>query len=133
MFVTDQTKRWPLFTIAIISQIIGTWVSFAFGSVILTLYHLVYATTTLATALINIKTKVSIHIAGIAGPITFLAIFLGPLQMLWWVFVIPVAWSRLKLNAHTPLQLALGFFTAVGVTIGTLFFSLPPFIQLGVL
>jgi membrane-associated phospholipid phosphatase len=103
----------------------GTWVSFAFGSLILTLFHLCYTTTTLATALINTKTKISVHIAGLAGPITFLVFFLGPIHMLWWLVVLPVAWSRLELNAHSPFQLILGFFIAVTVTMGTLGITFP--------
>ncbi len=125
VFVSDQNKRSSLFAIAITSQILGTGVAYLIGSSILTLFHLCYVTTTTVIAMINVKTKLSVHIAGIAGPVTFLAFFLGPLQLLWWLTIPPVAWSRLKLKAHSIPQLVIGFLTAVMVTASTLFFASP--------
>jgi len=127
LFVSDQTKRGPLFTIAIISQLIGAVLALIFGSIVLTLFHLCYATTTFTTAMINTQTKLSVHIAGIAGPVTFLVYILGPIHILWFLTIVPVAWSRLELKAHTPLQLMLGFITAVFITAGTLALVSPVF------
>lgn len=68
-----------------------------------------FSAATLCVWLINRHWKISIHCVGVGGA-TFLLCYVGG-KMLWpGVFLIPlVAWARLKLLAHTPLQLVAGF------------------------
>jgi membrane-associated phospholipid phosphatase len=58
--------------------------------------------------IITLKWKISIHASGIAGPFTALVYILGGVMLPLLLVVIPVAWARVELKAHTVMQVAVG-------------------------
>ncbi len=58
--------------------------------------------------LITFKWKISIHASGITSPFTALVYLLGGVMLPLLLVVIPVAWARVELKAHTKLQVTAG-------------------------
>ncbi len=67
-----------------------------------------YIVNGLIMVFITLKWKISIHASGIASPIMALIFFLGSSLIPLVVLVLPVAWSRLELKAHSKWQLTMG-------------------------
>jgi len=57
---------------------------------------------------ITLKWKISIHASGVTGPITALLFLLGGMIFPLFLVVVPVAWARVELKAHTVMQVAAG-------------------------
>jgi len=57
---------------------------------------------------ITFKWKISIHASGIAGPFIALVHQLGSAMLPLLLVLIPVAWARVELKAHTKLQVTAG-------------------------
>ncbi|MCX6648307.1 MAG: hypothetical protein NTV61_02820 [Candidatus Bathyarchaeota archaeon] len=57
---------------------------------------------------ITLKWKISIHASGVTGPFTALVYILGGVMLPLLLVVIPVAWARVELKAHTVMQVAVG-------------------------
>ncbi len=62
----------------------------------------------LVLMMITLKWKISIHASGITGPFTALLYLLGGVVFPLILVVIPVAWARVELKAHTVMQVAAG-------------------------
>jgi membrane-associated phospholipid phosphatase len=62
----------------------------------------------LVLMVITLKWKISIHASGITGPFTALLYLLGGVVFPLLLVVIPVAWARVELKAHTVMQVAVG-------------------------
>jgi hypothetical protein len=62
----------------------------------------------LVLMVITLKWKISIHASGVTGPVTALIFLLGGVMMPLLLVVIPVAWARVELKAHTVMQVAVG-------------------------
>jgi len=62
----------------------------------------------LVLMVITLKWKISIHASGVTGPVTALIYLLGGLMLPLLLVVIPVAWARVELKAHTVMQVAVG-------------------------
>jgi len=58
--------------------------------------------------LITFKWKISIHASGITSPFTALVYLLGGMMLPLLLVVIPVAWARVELKAHTKMQVTVG-------------------------
>jgi membrane-associated phospholipid phosphatase len=58
--------------------------------------------------LITFKWKISIHASGIMSPFTALVYLLGGVMLPLLLVVIPVAWARVELKAHTKMQVTVG-------------------------
>jgi membrane-associated phospholipid phosphatase len=58
--------------------------------------------------LVTLKWKISIHASGITSPFTALVYLLGAVTLPLLLVVIPVAWARVELKAHTILQVIVG-------------------------
>ncbi|NNG27973.1 MAG: hypothetical protein HKM87_10635, partial [Ignavibacteriaceae bacterium] len=71
-----------------------------------------YISNTLITILINRYEKISAHTMGAAGPMAAFTFVLGPFALFIMILVIIVGWARIKLECHTFIQVALGFFFA---------------------
>ena len=61
----------------------------------------------------GLKFKISLHMTGAASSITALIIILGGWWGLLYLFCIPIAWARVKVEAHTELQVLSG--TILGI------------------
>ena len=62
----------------------------------------------LVLMIITLKWKISIHASGITGPFTALIYQLGSTMLPLLLLVIPVAWARVELKAHTIRQVTAG-------------------------
>jgi membrane-associated phospholipid phosphatase len=71
-----------------------------------------YISNTLLTILINRYEKISAHTMGAAGPMAAFTFVFGPIALFLILLVIIVGWARIKLECHTFIQVALGFFVA---------------------
>jgi membrane-associated phospholipid phosphatase len=58
--------------------------------------------------LITFKYKISIHASGITGPVTALVYIIGITMIPLFLTVLPVAWARVELKAHTKMQVTTG-------------------------
>ncbi|MBN1683013.1 hypothetical protein JW865_05625 [Candidatus Bathyarchaeota archaeon] len=67
-----------------------------------------YFVNSLVLTIITFKWKISIHASGITGPVTALVYLLGLTMIPLFLFVIPVAWARVELKAHTIMQVTAG-------------------------
>lgn len=76
-------------------------------------FMLCYAINTALIFFITLVWKISVHVTSLGGPIAAMTYVFG-LQSLWLLLLMPpLAWARVKLKAHTPMQTiaggALGF------------------------
>ncbi len=69
---------------------------------------LCYVVITFVGAIISLFWKISLHLAGIAGPVTALSFLLHPLWGLLYFLLLPLGWARIYLKKHTPSQAVLG-------------------------
>jgi membrane-associated phospholipid phosphatase len=65
---------------------------------------------------ISLRWKISVHASGIAGPSTALIYAFGVMAAPLLLLALPVAWARVKLGAHTILQVALGVLLTILIT-----------------
>ncbi|MEN3185105.1 MAG: hypothetical protein ABDK94_01470 [Atribacterota bacterium] len=77
-----------------------------------------YIAVTLAGAFVSLFWKISLHLAGIAGPVTALMMLLHPLWGLLYLSLIPLGWARWYLKKHTVPQVVAGSFMSVMLTLG---------------
>ncbi len=118
ILVPDRYARGPFFAQAIACYSVATVTLAILNSYPMAVLSLSYLTVTLAIAVINhYATKVSVHMAGLAGPAAFLMI-LGnyPLGALLMILVPILAWSRWKSRSHTMVQILLGVMVSVLIT-----------------
>jgi hypothetical protein len=62
----------------------------------------------LVLLLITFRYKISIHASGVTGPVTALVYIIGLTMIPLFLFLIPVAWARVELDAHTKWQVTAG-------------------------
>jgi len=117
MYAYERQTRFRPFMGAIACYLLGLITLLAASAPLLVLALMAgYMVNTIIMMLITLRWKISIHASGIAGPATFLVYAFG-LQFWWmWLLILPVGWARLKLRAHTPSQVVVGFFLTVALT-----------------
>ena len=121
VFVSKRSDRPIYFVPAVASHAIGGWVYAVLGDQLLAMFAFTYAAVTASILLVTFAEKVSVHVAGVAGPTTFMVLTFGLTYSVLYVLVPAVAFARLCLRAHTAKELALGTLTAVAVTVITWF------------
>jgi membrane-associated phospholipid phosphatase len=67
---------------------------------------------TIIGGLISYYWKISAHALGLASAITLLVFLIRPWALIGAIAIPILAWARLTLNRHTPLQLAIGIIMA---------------------
>jgi len=77
---------------------------------------LCYGCNTVIMLLITLRWKISVHASGVAGPATALVYSMGAWAAVFFILLIPVAWARVRLKAHTPWQVWAGALVTVIVT-----------------
>ncbi|MCX6090305.1 MAG: hypothetical protein NTX88_08080 [Candidatus Atribacteria bacterium] len=75
-----------------------------------------YILVTLVGALISLYWKISMHLAGIAGPITALVFYVSPYFLLAYLLLIPLGWARLTLKKHSLSQIMVGSACSIFLT-----------------
>jgi hypothetical protein len=67
-----------------------------------------YIAVTFFGAFISLFWKISMHMAGIAGPVTALIFLVNPIFVLAYFLLIPIGWARYILKKHTFPQIVIG-------------------------
>ena len=120
--VHDRTKRTPIFLAIILSYIAGVFVFWVFDNYIMFLIALSYCIVTIVIMIINLFWKISVHAAGMSGPLTALVFIFGIYFIPVFILTLPVAYSRYKMNFHNKGQLFAGFFIPIFITYMIYFF-----------
>ena len=120
IFVSKLEDRPKFFVPALLSYFTGYLYFELLGISVLSSFLLCYFTVSLATFLVSIKWKISIHMAGSSGPLAFIYMLFGPLSLPSFLVLPLIAWARIKLGAHTLMQCIAGTLLSIIITILTL-------------
>jgi membrane-associated phospholipid phosphatase len=126
--ISDRTKRPRFFALSLIGYSLGVVTFGLLYSTSMMVLSIAYVFVTLSVAVISFFWKVSVHTTGIAGPVTGLTYVFGWRAVPMYLLLLPVGWARLKLKAHTPMQLVAGIVVAFFVTFAVylVFYPAPP-------
>jgi membrane-associated phospholipid phosphatase len=110
-----QQRPMPLL-VGIVSVVVGVAVLNLFGAP-RTLVALIEAMLVglVVSLAVTLFWKISIHVAVVAGSVVVLVLVFGPIALIAAPLVAAVAWARVQLRDHTPLQVVLG--AAVGMLV----------------
>jgi len=100
--------------------LIFLWIIHAPQSVTILMWA--YAFNTAVATIITKYWKISIHGMALGGPIAALGIVVSPFYFWCLLLILPITYSRVKLNAHTTLQVLAGF--TLGFILTTIHFIL---------
>jgi len=113
----SQGERRPIFFIPALAAYVSAAVVFLWLQCkILYLLSVSYLSISLIVLLVTLFWKISIHMAGLTGPITALTLALGANYALLYLLALPLGWARTELEAHTVPQVVSGAAVGVGVT-----------------
>ena len=114
--INDRKKRTPIFLVIILNYIIATLIFWFYQNYIMLLICLSYTIVTSFVMLVNIFWKISVHTAGLTGPLTALIFIFGVSLIPLYILAIPVAYSRYKLDFHNKMQLLVGGLSPIFIT-----------------
>ena len=110
MDIPEREKRiTPFFTGILVYSIalIILWIIDAPKPILILMWA--YAFNTIVATIITKYWKISIHGMALGGPLAALGMTISPLYFWFVPLVAPMAYSRVKLNAHTTAQVIAGF------------------------
>ncbi len=108
MHVSRRKTRTPFFLMAISRYSFATIVFFATDTRIMFLPALGYVCVTLILMIIDVFWKISVHCAGVAGPIAALSYVFGIIVAPLFLLLVPLSWARVALKEHTFKQTLVG-------------------------
>jgi len=115
LFVSKKEQRLKYFIIAVGSYSLGYfYYKLVAYDLLMTYFLFNYVIVTSAIMIVTKRWKASVHLCGLAGPTTFLALNLSVVYSLLYLILIPVYKARYELHAHTNYELILG--ALIGVT-----------------
>ncbi len=124
--IPERSARAKPFVFAIVSYVTGFLLLLTTGApVLVSGLMLAYSINTSAMFLVTLFWKISIHAAGVTGPLTFLVFRLGFAWSLLYLFVVPVGLVRLRLRQHTFFQVAAGAVLSAALTWANIVFLVP--------
>ena len=116
LYVSNREKRTPIFLIAIFSYSMASIIFLGTNTKIMFLLALGSLLVSLISMAVNLFWKVSIHCAGVTGPIFALIFVFGISALPLTSIVGLVGWSRITLKNHTFAQTLVG--TLISLTVG---------------
>lgn len=120
-YVTVREQRSGLYALGLGCLVVLLLVAWAAGAPRLLVPSLVAAlVATGIGALVNRRTKISVHVGAATGCALLLAHVAPRTAVPLLALVTAVAWSRLRLGQHTPSQVALGAAVAAASLLGSL-------------
>jgi len=122
IFVTKRKDRPKYYLLTLLSYQLGSLFSLITKAQPYILFYICYTVVGISLLIFNNLTKISVHAAGIAGPTTMMWFLFNSHYYILYLLLIPVAWSRIKLNAHTFIQIISGTLVAPIVTLISLMF-----------
>jgi membrane-associated phospholipid phosphatase len=122
LYVSKKETRTPFFLIAIALYSFATIIFFATNTKIMFLLALGYTFVTVILLVVNRFWKVSVHSAGVTGPIFALIFVFGSIVIPLSLIILLVNWSRIKLKKHTFRQTLVG--TLIPIVVGFVVYSI---------
>lgn len=123
--IPDRDIRYKPFVFAIASYVLGFLALLSLKAPALMVCMMVaYAFNTSVMSLITLFLKISIHTAGVTGPMTFLVYVLGWRWGFLYLLVIPVGGIKLLMREHSISQLAAGAIISAALSWFQIFFIL---------
>jgi len=124
LYVSKKETRTPFFLIAIALYSFAAIIFFSTNTKIMFLLALGYTFVTIILLVVNRFWKVSVHSAGVTGPIFALIFVFGIIVMPLSLIIVLVSWSRIKLKKHTFNQTLVGSLIpiAVGLVVYSMFY-----------
>jgi len=121
--VSEKEMRTPFFVMAAAFYSVAAVIFFFTNTRILLLLAVSYAFVTVILLLVNRFWKVSVHSAGVTGPVFALIFVFGFMVLPLSLMIVLVGWSRIKLKQHTFTQTFVGSLIpiAVGLVLYPLF------------
>jgi hypothetical protein len=116
LHVSKGERRPVFFVPALAAYSSAALVFLLFRCRIFYLLSVSYLLISLMILVITVFWKVSIHMAGLTGPVTALALALGSNYVLLYLLALPLGWARTELEAHTVPQVVLGAAVGAGIT-----------------
>lgn len=113
--VSKREMRTPFFIMAAIFYSIAAVIFFVANTTIMFLLAASYAFVTIILLLVNMFWKVSVHSAGVTGPIFALIFVFGLMVLPLSLMIVLVSWSRIKLKKHTFTQTFMGSLIPIAV------------------
>jgi len=124
--VSNRKKRTPLYIVIIGGYVVASVIFYVTNCKIMFVLSMAYVCVTSVATLLNFFTKVSAHSAGVTGPLSALIYVFGISMVPLFILFVPlVIWARIKLDAHTPVQLIVGSLTAIIITLLTYYLLYP--------
>ncbi len=124
--IPERSARARPFVFAITSYLVGFLVLVSSGApLLMSGLMLAYSINTSVMFVVTLFWKISVHAAGVTGPLTFLVFRLGFLWGLLYLLVLPVGLLRLRLGQHTLLQLLAGAVLSAALTWIEIIFLVP--------
>ena len=116
LYVSKKETRTPFFLIALTLYSFAAILFFATNTKIMFLLALGYTFVTVILLVVNLFWKVSVHSAGVTGPIFALIFVFGIIVIPLSLIILLVSWSRIKLKKHTFRQTLVG--TLIPIAVG---------------
>ena len=122
LYVSNRKTRTPFFLIAITSYSFAALIFLVTNTKIMFLLALGYILVSIILMVVNLFWKVSVHSAGVTGPIFSLIFVFGINAVPLTLIVGLVGWSRIKLKNHTFAQTLAG--SLIALTVGFAVYSM---------
>ncbi len=122
LYVSKKETRTPFFLIAIALYSLAAIIFFATDTKIMFLLALGYTFVTIILLVVNNFWKVSVHSAGVTGPIFALIFVFGVIVLPLSLIILLVSWSRIKLKMHTFRQTLVG--TLIPIAVGLIVYPI---------
>lgn len=116
LWVSDRKTRTPFYFVALTGYIIASAVFFVLDYYAMFILSLAYIFVTTVIMIVNLFWKVSTHSGGVTGPVTALIHGFGLYAIPFTILIPIVIWARLKLKAHSIMQLIMGVVIAAVLT-----------------
>jgi membrane-associated phospholipid phosphatase len=116
LYVSKKENRTPFFLIALTLYSFAAIIFFVTNTKIMFLLALGYTFVTIILLVVNRYWKVSVHSAGVTGPIFALIFVFGIIVIPLSLVIVLVSWSRIKLKKHTFRQTLVG--TLIPIAVG---------------
>jgi len=122
LYVSKREMRTPFFLIAIATYSLAAIIFFATNTKIMLPLALGYMFVTMILLVVNKFWKVSVHSAGVTGPIFALIFVFGIIVLPLSFIILLVSWSRIKLKKHTFRQTLVG--TLIPISVGCVIYPI---------
>jgi len=75
-----------------------------------------YLGVTFVGAIVSLFWKISLHLAGVAGPVTAMAMIISPYWAFLYLLLLPLGWARIYLAKHDLYQVVAGSVMSIVIT-----------------